>query len=147
MIGHSDYWELDPTRTNCTVTDPSCYGSVSEPVDLCEGFQSCVLDTCSNVTRQNIPCLGNDVTNFLRINYTCVEGDVIFCRSWSSRLIEVIISSPVRVCVSTCLRACTGQHTHAQALTHTHTHTRIHKHTYHYFVYLSSVVIIVNIAP
>ena len=73
-VGNSDYWELVPDRTNCSVTDTSCYTTIDEPVDLCEGYQSCDLETCSNYTRQNIPCLGTDVTNFLRINYTCVEG-------------------------------------------------------------------------
>ncbi|KAK2169483.1 hypothetical protein LSH36_9g01043 [Paralvinella palmiformis] len=73
-IGKSDYWELDQSRTNCSVTDSSCYMSISDPVDICEDFQSCNLETCSNMTRQNIPCLGNDVTNYLRINYTCIEA-------------------------------------------------------------------------
>ncbi|KAK2140795.1 hypothetical protein LSH36_1244g00013 [Paralvinella palmiformis] len=80
-IGRSDYWQSDPTHRNCSVTDPTCYKDVDEPVGACESLPSCSLYTCSNVTTQPIPCTGKYSTNFLRINYTCVE---IYCQ-WGFR--------------------------------------------------------------
>ena len=73
-IWQSEYLDLDPQRQNCTNTDPSCYESVQEPVDMCEGLPSCSLDTCSNFTHQQIPCTVVEATNALGIKYTCVES-------------------------------------------------------------------------
>ncbi|KAK2140796.1 hypothetical protein LSH36_1244g00014 [Paralvinella palmiformis] len=79
-IGYSDNWQWDAYRENCSVTDPTCYKDVDQPVDACENSPSCSLDTCSNVTTQKIPCTGVYPTNFLRINYTCVERGEVPCR-------------------------------------------------------------------
>ena len=77
IIGRSDYWESDGSRQNCSVTDNTCYQNVSEPSTKCSGLQTCTLYTCSSVTHQQLPCTGISATNFLRINYTCIEGELV----------------------------------------------------------------------
>ncbi|KAK2147763.1 hypothetical protein LSH36_537g02070 [Paralvinella palmiformis] len=104
-IGKSDYWELDPERHNCSVTNNTCYKDVHEPADICDGLPICSLKTCNNLTRQNIPCLGNDATNFLRVNYTCVqktyEGTVAITSAPSSSSEIIVVTTSVLVAIST----------------------------------------------
>lgn len=74
IIGLSDYWELDGTRTNCSVTDETCYEEIDEPAENCTGLRECWIETCSNSTRQVIDCTDLDATNYMLINYICVSG-------------------------------------------------------------------------
>ncbi|KAK2169486.1 hypothetical protein LSH36_9g02032 [Paralvinella palmiformis] len=73
-IGYSDYWYLDPSRTNCSVTNETCYEEIEEPANNCTGLRVCGLDTCSESTRQRIDCLGFEATNYMQIYYTCVPA-------------------------------------------------------------------------
>jgi hypothetical protein len=76
-IGYSKNWQWDGTRTNCSVTDETCYKEIDEPERKCSGLTVCSLDTCSNNTYQVIDCTFPHATNYLQINYTCVEGKII----------------------------------------------------------------------
>ena len=73
-IAFSEYWVDDGTRSNCTPTSGTCYEEVDEPTINCSNSNSCQLDSCGKNIHTNINCLGNEATNVLQINYTCIEG-------------------------------------------------------------------------
>jgi hypothetical protein len=72
-VGYSEYWILDGTRTNCSVTDEKCEMEIDEPSKNCSGLPVCQLYTCSNSSRQLVKCDSNKATNYMRINYTCIK--------------------------------------------------------------------------
>ncbi|KAK2165935.1 hypothetical protein LSH36_44g09040 [Paralvinella palmiformis] len=74
VIGFSEYWLLVPFHRNCSVTDETCRKTTDEPARNCSGLSTCGLNTCSSSTWQPLPCADTGMTNFMRINYTCVRG-------------------------------------------------------------------------
>ena len=107
VVGYSEYWALDGSRTNCTAMNDTCYGEVTDPVELCSRSSRCELETCSNFTRQRLSCLVLEVTNVLQINYTCVGKRVrrtnYECRTnEESHCMSVYLSD----CLSVCLYVC-----------------------------------------
>ena len=73
VVGYSEYWQYGD-RSNCSITNDTCYTEVDEPVYNCSGLTVCSLYTCSESTWQAITCSTIVATNFMRINYTCMEG-------------------------------------------------------------------------
>ncbi|KAK2154279.1 hypothetical protein LSH36_272g05058 [Paralvinella palmiformis] len=73
VIGYSEYWQYGD-RSNCSITNDTCYMEIDEPTYNCSGLTVCSLDTCSDSTWEAITCSTTVATNFMRINYTCEEG-------------------------------------------------------------------------
>ena len=85
-IGFSEYWLLDPFHNNCSVTNETCYQTTDEPQRNCSGLSRCELNTCSASTWQPLPCSDIGMSNYMRINYTCIG---------KARVIPVLIITAV----------------------------------------------------
>ncbi|KAK2169488.1 hypothetical protein LSH36_9g02020 [Paralvinella palmiformis] len=101
-IGYSDYWYLDPTRTNCSVTNETCYEEIEEPANNCTELRVCGLDTCSESTHQRIECSEPGATNYMQINYTCIMGTNMGhnSRSQTSKLLVGSIYLLVKILIT-----------------------------------------------
>ncbi|KAK2147766.1 hypothetical protein LSH36_537g02076 [Paralvinella palmiformis] len=71
FTGYSEYWVLDKTHTNCSVTDETCEKEIGEPSRNCSGLAVCSLYTCSSISHDMISCNGTKSANYMSINYTC----------------------------------------------------------------------------